>query len=76
MDRGYNSRPEIIDQRVQRDKARRLLMKEGVVQKGDGKDVAHKKPVRNGGSNARGNLTVMPKSKNRSDSGGKNQHKR
>ena len=46
-------------------KARRVLEKEGVVTKGDGKDVAHKKPLSKGGSNARSNLTVQSKAKNR-----------
>ena len=33
---------------------------------GDGKDVAHKKPLSKGGSNKRSNLKVTSKSKNRS----------
>ena len=48
---GYNHRPEQIKKRVQRDKARRQLMKEGAVKKYDGKDVNHKKPIRKGGTN-------------------------
>jgi hypothetical protein len=63
--RGYNHRPENIKKRVQRDKARRMLEKEGKVHKGDGKDVGHKKPVRSGGSNARSNLRVENRSSNR-----------
>ena len=63
--RGYNHRPEQIKKRVQRDSARRKLAKEGLVHKGDGKDVHHKKPVREGGTNARSNLAVSPRSKNR-----------
>lgn len=74
--RGYNHRPENIKKRVQRDKARRQLMKEGKVKKGDGMDVHHKKPVRAGGTNARSNLAVSPRSKNRAGAGGKNQHTR
>jgi len=62
---GYNHRPEQIKKRVQRDKARRQLMKEGVVRKGDGKDVNHKKPIRAGGSNARSNLNVQSRATNR-----------
>ena len=62
---GYNHRPEQIRKRVQRDKARRLLMKEGLVKKYDGKDVNHKKPIRSGGGNERSNLSVQPRSKNR-----------
>jgi len=45
--------------------ARRKLEAEGKVSKGDGKDVAHKKPLSQGGSNARSNLTVQSRSKNR-----------
>jgi hypothetical protein len=63
--KGYNHQPDNIKKRVQRDKARRKLMKEGVVKKGDGKDVGHKKPVRAGGSNARSNLRVESRAKNR-----------
>jgi hypothetical protein len=74
--RGYNHRPENIKKRVQRDKARRKLMKEGKVKKGDGKDVHHVKPVRSGGTNSRSNLRVVDRSKNRRGSGGKNQHTR
>jgi len=63
--KGYNHRPENIAKRVKNDQARRKLMKEGVVKKGDGKDVNHKVPLRSGGSNARSNLEAIPKSKNR-----------
>lgn len=62
---GYNHRPENIKKRVQRDTARRKLMKEGKVRKGDSLDVHHIKPVRSGGTNSRGNLAVVPRSKNR-----------
>lgn len=65
MDRGYNSRPDIIKKRDQRNAARRMLEKEGLVKKGDGKDVDHIKPVRSGGTNHRANLRVVHKSKNR-----------
>jgi hypothetical protein len=40
-------------------------MKEGRVAKGDGKDVAHKRALDNGGSNNKNNLTVQDKSTNR-----------
>ena len=62
---GYNRRPEQIRKRVQRDKARRLLMKEGLVKKYDGKDVNHKNPIRSGGGNERSNLSVQSRSTNR-----------
>lgn len=65
MDRGYNARPEMVRRRGENNKARAQLMKEGKVRKGDGKDVDHKKPLRHGGTNARSNLRVMDKSRNR-----------
>lgn len=63
--RGYDARPENVAKRVKNNQARAKLAKEGRVRKGDGKDVDHKKPLRSGGSNARSNLRVLPKSKNR-----------
>jgi hypothetical protein len=39
--REYHSRPEQIKRRAGRNAARRKLMKEGRVHKGDGKDVDH-----------------------------------
>jgi 5-methylcytosine-specific restriction endonuclease McrA len=65
MDRGYNATPENVKKRTQRNQARAKLAKAGLVSKGDGKDVDHIKPVRSGGSNARSNLRVVEKSKNR-----------
>ena len=62
----YQGKPEQIEKRSKRNKARRMLEKEGKVSKGDGKDVAHKKPLAKGGSNERSNLKVSSKSKNRS----------
>jgi 5-methylcytosine-specific restriction endonuclease McrA len=41
-------------------------MKEGLVRKGDGKDVDHKTPLSKGGGNSRSNLQVTPASSNRS----------
>jgi hypothetical protein len=62
----YNSRPEQVKNREARNKARSELAKEGLVHKGDGKDVDHKKPLNKGGSTSRSNLRVVPKSVNRS----------
>lgn len=62
---GYNARPENVKKRAMNNAARRELMKEGLVKKGDGKDVDHKKPLRSGGTNARSNLRAVPKSVNR-----------
>lgn len=63
--RDYQGRPDQIAKRSERNKARRLLEKEGVVRKGDGKDVDHKRPIRSGGTNARSNLRAIPKGRNR-----------
>ena len=63
--RTYDAKPENVAKRVKNNQARRTLEKEGVVSKGDGKDVDHKRPLRSGGSNARSNLRAVPKSQNR-----------
>ena len=64
-DKAYNARPEQVQKRMERNRARAALMKEGLVRKGDGKDVDHKVPLDRGGTNARSNLRVVSKSKNR-----------
>lgn len=64
--KNYHSSPEQKKKRAARNAARRQLEKEGKVRKGDGKDVDHVKPLAKGGSNARSNLRVKPKSANRS----------
>lgn len=62
----YNSKPEQIKKRAERNAARREMMKAGKVHKGDGKDVDHKRPLAKGGSNSASNLRVRSKSANRS----------
>lgn len=62
----YDQTEKAKKARAARNKARRMLMKEGVVAKGDGKDVDHKKPLSKGGTTRRSNLKVVPASKNRS----------
>lgn len=62
----YQGKPEQIKNRSERNKARSELSKEGLVRKGDGKDVDHKKPLSKGGSNSKSNLRAVPKSENRS----------
>lgn len=53
--------------RAARNRARRELMGLGMVKKGDGKDVDHKKEMSQGGSMTKlSNLQAMPASKNRS----------
>ena len=60
----FHGRPEEIKKRASRNKARRILVRAGLVRKGDGRDVHH----RNGNplQNNRANLAVVPKSYNRS----------
>jgi hypothetical protein len=62
----YQGKDEQKKKRAQRNKARRMLEREGVVSKGDGKDVDHKKPLSKGGTTARSNLKAKPASANRS----------
>ena len=62
----YEQKPEIIKKRTARNKASAMLMKEGIVKKGDGKDVDHKQPLSKGGATNRSNLRVKSASDNRS----------
>jgi hypothetical protein len=62
----YDGKPEQVKDRAKRNAARATLAKEGVVKKGDGKDVDHKKALSKGGGNARGNLKAVPAAKNKS----------
>lgn len=62
----YTSRPEVVKKRVEQNKARRMAEKEGLVKKGDGKDVDHKTPLSKGGRTTKSNLRVVPASENRS----------
>lgn len=64
-DKAYNAKPEQVKNRVARNAARRELMAEGKVSKGDGKDVDHKKPLIKGGSNGKSNLEVKSETANR-----------
>jgi len=52
--------------RAKRNKARRQLTREGVVSKGDGKDVDHKRALSKGGSTSRSNLRAVSRNTNRS----------
>lgn len=52
--------------RAERNAARRELMKQGKVHKGDGKDVDHAKPLGKGGTNSPSNLRVTSVATNRS----------
>jgi hypothetical protein len=62
----YDGTPEVKKKRAQRNKARRMLEREGVVRKGDGKDVDHIAPLSKGGTTSRSNLRAKPASANRS----------
>ena len=62
----YHSKPEQTKTRAKRNAARSAMEKAGKVKKGDGKDVAHKKPLSKGGTNEKSNLKVASRSKNRS----------
>lgn len=63
----FHGKPEQIKKRAERVKARRIMEKEGVVTKGDGKDVDHKVPLKAGGTSSRGNLRVRSVKANRGD---------
>lgn len=62
----YHSKEESKSDRAARNKGRRILEAAGLVHKGDGKDVDHKRPLIKGGGSGRSNLRVQSKSANRS----------
>jgi hypothetical protein len=62
----YKSQPDQIKKRVERNKARRMMMKAGKVHKGDGKDVDHITPLSKGGANTPSNMRIRSKSQNSS----------
>lgn len=62
----YDQKPEVKKKRAARNKARAMLERDGLVHKGDGKDVDHKQPLSKGGTTKRSNLRVKPASDNRS----------
>lgn len=62
----YDGTPAVKKKRAERNKARRMLEREGAVKKGDGKDVDHITPLGKGGSTVRSNLRVKSASANRS----------
>ncbi|CAB4124678.1 hypothetical protein UFOVP55_19 [uncultured Caudovirales phage] len=66
----YHGKPEQKKERAERNGARREMTAAGKVHKGDGKDVGHKKPIRSGGTNAKGNLAVQTEKFNRGWRGG------
>ena len=62
----YDGTPAVKKKRAARNKARAMMEKEGLVHKGDGKDVDHKKALSKGGNTVRSNLRVQTASENRS----------
>lgn len=71
MDHGYEHTPEMIRKRMMNNQARTLMAKKGLVHKGDGLDVDHKKMLKDGGSNDPKNLRAISKSRNRGWADGK-----
>jgi len=67
--KNYHGKPKQRKERAARTAARELMIKKGRAKKGDGKDIDHKKPLRNGGSKSINNLRVRDRSDNRSDNG-------
>ncbi len=55
----YDGTEAVKKKRAQRNKARRMLEAKGVVHKGDGKDVDHKKPLSKGGTTVISNNFVL-----------------
>ncbi len=62
----YDGTPAVKKKRAARNKARSMMEKEGLVKKGDGKDVDHKRALSKGGTTIRSNLRVKDASANRS----------
>jgi hypothetical protein len=69
--RNYHGKPKQRKERAARTKARELMIKKGLVKKGDDYDIDHKKPLRSGGTNGINNLRKRKRSHNRSDNGHK-----
>ena len=61
----YDGTEKVKKKRAERNRARAIMMKKGLAQKGDGKDVHHKKALSNGGSYKDG-LAVVSAASNRS----------
>lgn len=61
----YQKSPEEVAKRVARNKARRHAIAAGKVSVGDGKELDHIKPLRNGGSTSDSNTRVVDAAENR-----------
>lgn len=62
----YDGTEAVKKKRAERNKARRMMEREGLVHKGDGKDVDHKVELSKGGTSTRSNLRVKSATDNRS----------
>lgn len=65
----YQGRPEQIKNRAKRNAARRLMIRKYGKSRVAGKDIDHKRPLRSGGGNGRGNLRIRSVHANRGDNG-------
>lgn len=61
----YHSKPEKIKERAQRNAARASVKKKVGAAAIAGKDIDHKKPIRKGGGNGKGNLAIASVHRNR-----------
>jgi hypothetical protein len=61
----YQAKPENVEKRVDRNRARRHAIAEGKARVGDGKDIGHKVALDNGGSGADSNTKVQSRKSNR-----------
>jgi hypothetical protein len=61
----YQGTEEQKKKRAVRNAARRTMAAAGKVSKGDGKEVDHRRTLKNGGSNLKSNLRVVDKKRNR-----------
>ena len=60
----YHSSPKAVQERSQRNKARRKMK----LKVGDGMEVDHKNPISKGGSNRKDNLRIVTRATNRKKS--------
>lgn len=63
--KAYNQQPSEVAKNSARRAARRAALKAGTVKVGDTKELDHKKMLSRGGTNAKGNVRVLDRSKNR-----------
>ena len=61
----YQKRPENVEKRVDRNRARRHAIADGKAKVGDGTEVDHKTPLGKGGSDGDDNTQVISASANR-----------